>query len=56
MSASKRNTAHHGFRRVMGASDGMNIRACRIAAMFAHAVPRALKALPVRPNTRRAGG
>jgi hypothetical protein len=37
MSASKRNTAHHGFGRVMGASDRMNIRACRIPAMSAHA-------------------
>ena len=28
MSTSKRNTAHHGFGRVVGTSDSMNIRAC----------------------------
>jgi hypothetical protein len=36
MSASKRDTAHHGFGRVMGSSDGMNIRACLMLAMSAH--------------------
>ena len=28
MSTSKRNTAHHGFGRVVGTSDSMNIPAC----------------------------